>query len=330
MMELRALEAYPDGEWEALLEQCGGNPLHLPQVHLPSPAGIRPQYLLFDQAGSVVACGLALVGTRRRFRLFSPTRAFELVTPPASRGLAPQTRLEIYGTLLDHCRREGYHRLVIGHTWGDCLADVAPFAPHITDSYVEFVLNLEPSVDDILAGMHKNHRKNINRAQTRGLTVRLESSLPALLHLRQMQLASAERAASRQHGFAVPDEEFFRQVHEHVYSKGLGEVLLAFAQDECVGALAYLSRGTRGMTVRSGCTREGGDAYAMYLLHFALLKRAKEKGLLEMNHGGVPAEAEHPTHAQHGLYTFKTGFGGQQHIRSAVTLNPQKVGAHDH
>jgi len=81
-----------------------------------------------------------------------------------------------------------------------------------------------------------------------------------------------------------------------------------------------LHAGTKGVTVRSGCTPEGYESYAMYLLQTELLKRVKERGIVTLNIGGVPAAAEKPEHPQHGLYEFKQGFGGPPAIRTAAVM----------
>jgi hypothetical protein len=320
-VEIQVLQRFPQEDWRLLVEQCGGNPLHLPQVYLDDRPEKALRFLVFSRAGSRVACGPAFLNMPRLHSILRRRRTLQLPTSPAGAKRSQEARREIYEGLVDQCRAMGCGRLIIGHAWGDSFRDLAPLSEHITDTIVEFVLDLRPDLDALLAGMHKVHRKNIRRAQRQGLTLRAESTLSALLHLRRLQLISAERAAARGQGFAVQDVEYFRRVHDRVYSKGVGEVLLAFMGEECVGALAYLSSGTKGITVRSGCTSKGYSAYAMYLLQFALLERAKEKGLLEINLGGVPAEAEDKSHSQHGLYEFKKGFGGPPFLRTAVSMN---------
>jgi hypothetical protein len=323
MIELRVVEDLGREEWITLLRQCGGNPLHLPEVSFGDWPEASLRYLLFQEEGRVVACGPGFLGSSSTLR---PWRrpALELPTPPAGAGACGERgRREIYQALLEHCRRAGIGRLGIGHSWGDSFGDLESFRGSITDSVTEFILDLRPGPDSILAGMHKTYRRNIGRARRQGLQVRGESTLDALYHLRRVQLDSSERASSQGRGFAVRDPDYFQKVHQRIYAEGTGEVLLAMAGEECVGALAWLAFGGRGMTVRSGCTTDGYERYAMYLLHGALLERAGERGLLEVNLGGVPAAAAAEDHPQHGLYQFKKGFGGEPRTRTSVMV---KVG----
>jgi hypothetical protein len=319
VVELQALEHFEHQAWERLVGRLGGNPLHLPEVHLGDRAERDLRFLVMSQADMNVACAAAFVSTPHLRPLRG--RALELPTAPAMTANAREARQEIYLSVLEGCRSLGCQRLAIGHTWGDNLEDIAPLSAHITETIVDFVLDLTPPLDDVLAGMHKAHRKNTRRAEKVGLTVRAETSLPALEQLRQVQLASAERSATRGQGFGVRDSAYYRGLHERVYATGIGEVLLAFKGDACVAAIAYLHAGTKAITVRSGCTPEGYAAYAMYLLHAALMKRAKEGGIQELNLGGVLADAEREGHPQHGLYEFKQGFGGRRSLRTSAVMD---------
>jgi hypothetical protein len=321
MLGLRTLDAFPDPQWRQLVEACQGNPLHLHQVHLGDRDEKDLRYLIFDRNDAAVACAPAFVSTPHLHRLRGKVRTLELPTAAATAMREPGELEEVYRRLIEGCRVLGCGRLVVGHGWGECFDGWPALGGHITERVVEFVLDLGAPLDELLAGMHKAHRKNIRRAEKLGLTVRVETTPEALEQLRQVQLVSAGRSTDRGHGFAVRDANYYRRVHERVYGAGLGEVLLAFQGNDCVGALAYLHLGTKGITVRSGCTRAGYETYAMYLLEHSLLARAKELGLRELNLGGVPADAEGENHPQHGLFEFKRGFGGRSWLRTAAAMD---------
>jgi lipid II:glycine glycyltransferase (peptidoglycan interpeptide bridge formation enzyme) len=241
-----------------------------------------------------------------------------LPTAPAIRDAG--RREAIYRALLDHAREGGFERLSIGHSWGDTFEDLPFLAGHVSDQVTDFVIDIRPSLEDLMGGMHKVHRKNIRRAERAGLTVTVDHRLEALLELRRFQQISAERARTRGNGFSVRDSGYFRSIQEAVYGPGLGEVHVAHLEGTCVGAMAYLASGSRGVTVRSGCDARGYETYAMYLLQLSVIESARQKGVTELNIGGVPREAEEEGHPQHGLHAFKKGFGGTAHLRQAVSL----------
>jgi len=319
-MEMRALPELPTPAWQSLLVRLGGSPLHLPEVHYGDYRPGTLRLLLFGAPGEECAAGPAFLISPGWRRLLGRRREVHLPTPPAGTGRGGRAREEIYATLLEYCRRQGFQRLRIGPSWGDCLEDLETLGGSITTRTREFVIDLWPENEALAAAMHKTHRKNIRRAQQRSLVVSGADGPAGLEALRGFQGLAAERAASRGAGFSVRDREYFHRVERYVYGPGHGEVLLAHAGDECVAALAYLHFGTRAITVRSGCNRKGYELYAMYCLHAELLGRARERGVRELNIGGVPAAATAADHPQHGLYEFKKGFGGREYLRTAAVV----------
>lgn len=319
-VSLSVHEDYPEADWTRLVAACHGNPLHLPRVHLGDRAERGLRYLVFRRDGADTACAPAFLESERSGILSRRRRVLDLPTPPAAADRSPEARGERYRALLDLGRETGYRRLTVGLPWGEDFGDLARFAPHVTGSILEFVLDLAPEPEAILAGMHKVHRKNIRRAERHGLVVRADVSLEGLLQLRRVQETSARRATERGDGFAVRDPDYFRRVHERIYGAGVGEVLLALEGETCVAALAYLWTGSRALTVRSGSTARGYDTSAMYLLLHTALLRSRERGVTEINLGGVPADAAGEDHPQHGLHEFKKGFGGRACLRTAVSV----------
>ena len=227
--------------------------------------------------------------------------------------------------LLDHARDSGFARIVVQPGYGTWLGGDEALAKFRTDSITEFVIDLSPGYDALLAGMHKIHRKNIRRAGRAELDVVEDSSVDGLLQLRQLQLSSSERAEEKTEGFAVRDEAYFRNVHDHVYAPGLGTVLFARLGGETVAALAWLNAAGRILTVRSGSLPAGYESRAMYLLHDELIRRALDAGVEELNIGGVPTAAAEKGHAQSGLYEFKQGFGGVPMQRYGLDISLREV-----
>jgi lipid II:glycine glycyltransferase (peptidoglycan interpeptide bridge formation enzyme) len=320
MIEIRAEKAESRDHWRALLRRLGGTPLHLPEVHYGDYAPENLRTLYFGPAGAECAAASAFLigGGWRRWLGRRP----ELHLPTAPAGIAGggAERAAVYEALCDAGRRWGCRRLWIGAGWGDCHDDLPAFRPAIRARTREFVIDLTGGAEAVTAAMHKNHRKNIRRARQRELRIVRAEGLAGLEALRILQGVAAERAAARGAGFRVRSREYFRRVAGHVYDAGLGEILLAYTEDRCVAALAYIQFGTRAATVRSGCSREGYGLYAMYGLHAELLERTRAQGVTMLNFGGVPDEATDAEHPQHGLYEFKRGFGGRELLSTALRV----------
>ena len=305
-------------EWKQLVEQCGGNPMHLPEVHFTDHDPRDLLHLVFRRRDSALACATAFTVRRRVVGLTWGPRFLELPTVPAIRD--DTDRAQVYSALLEYAAHAGYSRLILHPRWGDCFEGNDLFRDHLTRAIVEFVLDLRPGLGEILKRMHKVHRKNIRRAEAGGLTVEPDSTLAGLMRLREMQLVSAERAAEKGHGFGVSGGTFFRRAFAQVYSTGIGRILFAKRGQDYMAGLAYLVGGRRGLTVRSGSTADGYETRAMYLLHYELIKRSLDEGLLELNLGGVPRGAQESEHPQAGLYEFKKGFGGTPEVRTGVDM----------
>lgn len=70
---------------------------------------------------------------------------------------------------------------------------------------------------------------------------------------------------------------------------------------------------------------EGYETRAMYYLYTELITRSIEQGMVELNAGGVPADARDADHPQSGLYEFKSGFGGSPVSRHGLNIPLEKV-----
>ncbi len=326
MIHTKRLDSVEPVELESMIARCGGNALHLPAVHLVDRAASDLHLLTFEQGGRVVALALGFEERVRRlpWPLRRP-RVLDLPTGPAiaDAAHAPEVRV----ALLDYARSAGFDRLMVQPAYSTWLTADEDLARYRSTSITEFVVDLRRGEEAVLAAMHKTHRKNVRRAAKEGLRVEEDNRFEALLCLRDMQLASSERASQRAEGFGVRDESSFRQLHEHVYSKGYGHVLFAFQGDQPIAALAWLAAANRVLTVRSGSLPAGYEMRAMYLLYDELIRRAIREGMVELNAGGVPAEASAPEHPQAGLYEFKNGFGGEAVVRHGLDVPLKETGA---
>jgi len=315
--------AVPAPEWEARVAACGGNPLHLPALHFAEHDPERLIQLQFRHGSDVVACAVGFGLSRRVWRF--ALRPHVLLFPTAPAIARTELARDVHAALVAFARDRGFGRLVVQPASSPGLTAVDFLAPYASGALVEFVLDLTREPEEIRMGMHKIHRKNVRRARASGLVVQEDSSLDGLLRLREMQLVSSQRAAEREHGFAVRDAGWFRRLHEHVYAAGVGHVLFARQGDEPVAALAYAAAARRALTVRSGSLPQGYETRAMYLLYDELIHTLQAQGVVELNLGGVPHGAADPTHPQFGLHEFKAGFGGAACIRAGVDVPLRQV-----
>jgi hypothetical protein len=324
MIQVQLADGRDRDAWSKALAECAGGPLHLPGVQRVDHDEDQLQLLRYVRSGELVACGLAIVIEHRRARgLLRGPRSLHLPSAPAI--AVPAYAPEVRAALFDHARAQRCERVEVQASGSEWLVGDDDLERFRTETITEFVLDLGAGPDAVESAMHRQHRKNIRRAERAGLVVEQEDSLQGLLELRQMQLVSSERASERSGGFGVRDEQAFERMHRHVYASGDGHVLFARIEDRRVAALAWIETADQAQTVRSGSSPEGYQLRAMYLLYDALIRRCVGTGRRILNAGGVPAAAARPDHGQFGLYEFKSGFGGRPVDRHALDIELAEV-----
>lgn len=309
MIRIERMDTGDVDTWEGAVRACGGNPLHLPAVHLVDHSEDDVELLRFERDGDLLGCATAIqLRPGRLRRLTGKGTVLELPTAPA--WLDEPGRDDLNRALFQHARAQGAARILAHPGYAaPCFSD-SSLQQFRSSNVTEFVLDLRGGEERVLKSIHKNHRKNARRAARQGVQIHEEHDMDSLMRLRELQLASSDRASERAEGFGVPDADFFQRLHQQVYAAGTGRILFATLEGEIVAALAWLTGANKFMTVRSGSIPAGYESRAMYLLYDELIRLGLQEGRSELNAGGVPSGAAEPEHPQSGLYLFKEGFGG--------------------
>jgi lipid II:glycine glycyltransferase (peptidoglycan interpeptide bridge formation enzyme) len=170
-----------------------------------------------------------------------------------------------------------------------------PAPIHAMDAEFCWVLDLDKSEEELMAGMRKTTRYEIKRAQKLGVTI----------HTGFKDFLSLYKETSRRQGF--------------VGHSGIKEEIALFAQDALVLNASY-----EGKTLASAIILFWGDEAiyhhgaslpgkipASYLLQWEAIREAKKRGKKVYNFWGIAPE-DNLNHPWRGLTLFKTGFGGRQ------------------
>jgi hypothetical protein len=304
--------------WREIVRSFEGNPLLLPEVSEASESTPDLLFLTLHAGDDRVGCALGNRTSRKFLGLFGGRPTLHLVTPPAvAAGIGKEEALTAFA---EYLAGKGYGALSVGQGWGEDYGDSPAVARFIERTYIEFVLDLTRDRETLDRGIHRKHLKNVRRAYENGLVLETCDRLETFLLLRDMQEASSERASERGNDYRIQEERFFRRAYKAVYKDGPGRVLLAKRDEGYVAAFAWLTFGSRAITVRSGATREGYESSAMHLLQYELIRRLKEEGVKQLNIGGVPEGAADTSHPNHGLYNFKRYFGGTPSRRTSLKV----------
>lgn len=174
------------------------------------------------------------------------------------------------------------------------------------------VVDIGPGEDAILDAMKPKTRYNIGLARRKGVVVELggPESL-ADFHALYRQTAS-------RNGFTPCSlRHFSAMFHGLLARPGHTELLFLLARhgaDILAGAIVGIAEGAANFLYgASGNIKR--NLMASSLMHWEAMLHAKRRGCRSYEMGAV-SPSDDPTHPFHGLYRFKTGFGGRIEYRS--------------
>ncbi len=174
------------------------------------------------------------------------------------------------------------------------------------------LIDLGATEDEILAAMKPKTRYNIRLACKKGVEV-VEGSREDLKDWYALYRETARRDLITLHSF-----EYYKSLFElsDAYSSdteaGVPAVvlLLAEAEGELLAGIvvAFKGRGARYMYGASSSRKR--NLMPGYVLQWRAIQLAKARGCETYDLFGIPPSSD-PDHPMHGLYRFKTGFGGE-------------------
>ncbi|TVM18260.1 peptidoglycan bridge formation protein FemAB [Oceanidesulfovibrio indonesiensis] len=174
------------------------------------------------------------------------------------------------------------------------------------------VVDLAGSEHDILERMKPKTRYNIRLAIRKGVAVH-EASMDNLSDFHDLYQQTARR-----NGFGSCDIDQFKAMFRCRFSApGHSDLLFLIAKhNEDILAGAIIGIAGQTATYLYGASADIKRNYmAPSLMHWTAMRFARRKGCLTYEMGAV-SPTPNPAHPFHGLYRFKTGFGGRIELRS--------------
>ena len=203
-------------------------------------------------------------------------------------------------------------------------------APYRVQPPDTVILNLRPEEKDLLSRMHKKTRYNIRLSERKGVTVHRYRDADALEILPLWYRLYEE--TGRRDGISLHPESYYRRLFEKALAEGAGAEavsprlsLYTAEHEKDILAGIIVSRSGRRATYMYGASGAlKRELMPNHLLQWTAIKDARNEGAEEYDFFGIPP-ADNPSHPMHGLWRFKTGFGGDiLHYRGAwdYPLNP--------
>ena len=167
------------------------------------------------------------------------------------------------------------------------------------------ILNISRPLEDIHKGFKDRARRNIKTAEKKGVVVTCHGAekLSVWYKLNE-ETSERDRISSR-------PEAYYRKLFELAKDQKRLDVRLYMASvdgDE-IGGIITLFDGTEATYLYGATASRKRETMPAYALQWRAIQDAKAAGCLEYDFYGM-SPADDPKHPMHGLYLFKTGWGG--------------------
>jgi peptidoglycan pentaglycine glycine transferase (the first glycine) len=169
------------------------------------------------------------------------------------------------------------------------------------------------TADELLAGFDKDTRYAVRRAEREGVAVTSTADpadLGAIDRLHALVLETQARA-----GFPRPRLERYRIAWRGLAGAGRATIFEAHHHGTLLASGMLVIEGDRSYYLFAGSRREEkGETkrYPSYALQWAMMRHARDAGVVIHDLWGVAPEGAGPEHPWYGVGLFKKGFGGRQ------------------
>ena len=171
------------------------------------------------------------------------------------------------------------------------------------------LIDLTPSLDDLLMDMKSKWRYNVRLAKRKGVTVRrgTGADLPLLYEM-------YEETANRS-DFVIRPEAYYRDAWGSFIEKGLAQPFIAEVEEQPVAMVIIYRFGERAIYMYGASRTVHRDKMPNNLLQWKAMQWAKQRGCTVYDMWGAPDELDE-SDPMWGVYRFKKGFGGEfvEHI----------------
>jgi hypothetical protein len=298
-----------------MVTHCGGGYFHTPPGLLAgSPLG-EPAYLSLTRGTQCVGVALGVRhttprrGLRSRMVWQQESRGLYFPTLPAfapglpARAALPSLEQALRGVDVVSARFDSFDA-----SW----CPDAGMANTHNQLRREYVMSFDRLDDENvrLRLCHTHHRRHIRRGERAGWTLRRLDGDEARRVLGNVLRSAASRSAQRGDAFASA----LPTIAEHAgtdLSKSWGAVVWSVwdaATPLAAAAVGYANGAA--YFINGGSTPLGYAGDASIWMHWRIGQELAAAGFKRYNLGGTPAGACDPHHSAHGLFRFKSGFGG--------------------
>ena len=179
------------------------------------------------------------------------------------------------------------------------------------------ILDLEPDEDDLLAAMKSKTRYNIRLCAKKNVQIEVlpSNSVPA----ERLERALSEwyrlyRETARRDRITLHRDSYYRTLFSLAagYGPSAPELYLLNARHEgqLLAGIIVAVKGEGAWYLYGASSEQKRNLMPSYGLQWRAIQLARQRGCRSYDLFGIPPDSD-PRHPMHGLFRFKTGFGGQ-------------------
>lgn len=179
------------------------------------------------------------------------------------------------------------------------------------------ILDITPSLDEILAGMKKKTRYNIRLAEKKGLIISDETDENGLKVWHKMLQQTAQRDGILIHNFSYYNQ--FTQLYKEKEGELSAHLYLARSKEGVpLAGILVIYYKSRATYLYGASANTGRELMPSYALQWHAIQKAKEAGIIDYDFFGIPRPEEKESSSMSGLWNFKVGFGGAILVRAGA------------
>jgi lipid II:glycine glycyltransferase (peptidoglycan interpeptide bridge formation enzyme) len=176
-----------------------------------------------------------------------------------------------------------------------------PYATHIRH---EWVLDIRPDEQTLLAAMKEKWRYNIRLATRKGVTVRQGEGAADLETFYRLYQTTSKRDL-----FVIHEKSLYTDIMNHFGTDGRAALFLAEYAGQAIASTIVLTLGHWSWYMYGASSNEERERMPNHLLQWTSIQWAKAHGCWYYNFRGIPDILEEGQELW-GIYLFKRGFGG--------------------
>jgi hypothetical protein len=180
---------------------------------------------------------------------------------------------------------------------GEYLKGVNPGA-----KYFGHILDLVEDEEQIVPQLRQSTRRNIKKAVQKEVSVSFSSSLEALRKYYKLHCITRKRQGVPPQPFA-----FFKNIHDHIISSGLGTIILGIYQNEVIAGAVFFHSGRTAFYKYGASDKRYQNLRANNLIIWEAIKWHCRNSYTSLCFGRTDMD-------EHGLRQFKLGWGVKERI----------------